>query len=369
MEEPSNNRFKTVSATSSAGSYVSSTGAWTIGDMAASSTATLVITATVNPGTSGTTISNTGIVGESVSVTDPNLGNNSSTVSITVPSTGGGCTSNCGGGGGGGNSPTAEIGITKTVDNANPAAGDTIHYTLTVSATGPSTSFGVIAKDNLPSGVTFVSASTSAGSYVNSTGVWTIGTMNVGSQATLVITATVNVGTNGQAITNTGTVSESPTVVDQLSGNNTARVTVNVGGTGGGGGTVGVGGGSVLGASTSTGQVLGASCGLYLTDYIHPIRKSLNNPVQVKKLQVFLNLNLGLHLPVDGYYSDADINAVNQFQVKYHGEVLAPWVPLGLPTEFTPTSYVYQTTQRWINLIMCPPLNIPMPVLHEDTGV
>ena len=28
-----------------------------------------------------------------------------------------------------------------------------------------------------------------------------------------------------------------------------------------------------------------------------------------------------------------------------------PWLPLGLPTQFTPTSYVYQTTQRWINLI------------------
>ena len=351
-----------ISATTSAGSYVSSTGAWTIGNMAASSTAKLVITAKVNTGTNGTTITNTGTVGENSNVTDSNLGNNSSSVSIAVPVIPTGCTSNCGGGGGG-NNPTAEIGITKTVDNANPNAGDTIHYTLTVSATGPSTSFGVVANDVLPSGVTFVSATSSEGSYASSTGTWTVGTVNIGSQQTLVITAIVNAGTNGQTITNTGTVSESPTVVDQLSGNNSARVSITVGGNGG------EGGGSVLGASTSTGQVLGASCGLYLTQYIHPIRKYLNDPVQVEKLEKFLNLNLGTNLPVTGSYSNADIAAVNQFQAKYHAQVLKPWLPLGLPTEFTPTSYVYQTTQRWINLIMCPPLNIPMPVLHEDTGV
>ena len=50
---------------------------------------------------------------------------------------------------GGGGSPSAEIGITKVVDNANPAPGSTIHYMLTVSALGPSVSFGVKASDPL----------------------------------------------------------------------------------------------------------------------------------------------------------------------------------------------------------------------------
>jgi hypothetical protein len=54
---------------------------------------------------------------------------------------------------------------------------------------------------------------------------------------------------------------------------------------------------------------------------------------------------------------------VDQFQVKYHSEVLAPWVPYGLPNEFTPTDYVYKTTMRWINLIECPALNLPIPQL------
>jgi hypothetical protein len=213
--------------------------------------------------------------------------------------------------------------------------------------------------------VTFDSASSSLGSYDPSTGLWTIGQLANGQSATLVITATVNAGdANGMTITNTGTIHEASNLNSPLSGPMTSSVTITVGGTGGGG-TVGVGGGGgqVLGASTSTGEVLGASCGLYLTSYIHPVRKNLNDPAQVKKLQTFLNQNLGLDLAVNGDYNASTIAAVNQFQVKYHTEVLAPWVPLGLQTQFTPTGFVYQTTQRWINLIMCPALNLPLPHL------
>jgi uncharacterized repeat protein (TIGR01451 family) len=371
-----------IAATTSQGTYNMGTGVWTIGTLSANATATLTYSAAVSSAYEGQTITNTATVSQLSSIVDTNLGNNSSTVSIAVQSPSGGCTSNCGGGGG--NTPTAEIGIVKTVDNANPNSGDTIHYTLTVSATGPSTSLGVVANDVLPAGVSFVSASSSVGSYVSSTGIWTIGSLNVGHSATLVITATVT-APSGTTVANTGIVSESPTVVDQLSGNNSSTVDITVaggggggngggggggGGNGGGGNGGGGGGGQVLGASTSTGQVLGASCGLYLTQYIHPIRKYLNDPTEVKKLQIFLNMDLGTNLPISGDYTTATIAAVDQFQVKYHSEVLEPWSAEGLlPTQFTPTEYVYQTTQRWINLIMCPPLNLPVPKLVVDNGV
>jgi len=192
--------------------------------------------------------------------------------------------------------------------------------------------------------------------------VWTIGALNAGQAATLTITATVTAA-GGTSIVNTATVSETPTIMDPFSGDNTASATIKVAGAGG----------QVLGASTSTvatstGQVLGASCGLYLTSYIHPHRQSLNNSIEVKKLQTFLNTNLGLNIPVTGYYGALTIAAVDQFQVKYHNEVLAPWVPLGLPTPLTPTNYVYQSTQRWINLIVCPSLNLPLPALKVDNG-
>lgn len=34
--------------------------------------------------------------------------------------------------------------------------------------------------------------------------------------------------------------------------------------------------------------------------------------------------------------------------------------------ENVPTGYVYKTTLRWINMIMCPELNLRMPDLNED---
>jgi uncharacterized repeat protein (TIGR01451 family) len=346
-----------VSSTISQGS-TTNTGVfdWDIGTLAPNATATLVLETLVGSDQAGQSISNTATVSSSLSSwIDSDLSNNSSTATINVQGGGGGCTSNCGGGGG---SVFTDMSITKAVDNSNPATGATINYTLTVKDAGQNPTLAVVADDILPAGLTFVSATSSLGSYASSTGVWKIGALNAGQAVTLTITATVT-ASGGTAITNTATVSQTPTIMDPVAGNNSSSVTITV---------AGGGGGQVLGASTSTGQVLGASCGLYLTSYIHPNRQNLNDPVQVKKLQTFLNQNLGIDLPVTGYYGSSTIAAVDQFQVKYHNEVLSPWVSLGLPTQYTPTNYVYQSTQRWINLIMCPSLNLPLPALKVDNS-
>jgi hypothetical protein len=119
------------------------------------------------------------------------------------------------------------------------------------------------------------------------------------------------------------------------------------------------GGGLVLGAAT-TGEDLPASCTPYLGDYLRIGKK--NNPEQVVLLQTFLNTNLGLNLPVTGYFGPLTHNAVKQFQTENADQVLAPWTPYGL-TNKTPTGYVYKTTKRWINLLQCKTLDIPMPQL------
>jgi uncharacterized repeat protein (TIGR01451 family) len=339
-----------VSSTISQGSSTNAgTFDWNVGTLAPNATATLVLDAAVGSNQAGNAITNTAIV---FSQSNPSLVASSS-VTINVQGGGGGCTSDCGGGGG---SVFTDMSITKTVDNATPATGATIHYTLTVKDAGQNPTLAVMADDILPAGLTFVSATSSLGFYASSTGAWKIGALNAGQAVTLTITAMVT-APGGTAITNTATVSQTPTIMDPVASNNSSSVTINV-----------AGGGQVLGASTSTGQVLGASCGLYLTSYIHPNRQNLNDSTEVKKLQTFLNQNLGINLPVTGYYGSSTIAAVDQFQVKYHNEVLTPWVSLGLPTPFTPTNYVYQSTQRWINLIMCPSLNLPLPVLKVDNG-
>jgi uncharacterized repeat protein (TIGR01451 family) len=122
----------------------------------------------------------------------------------------------------------ADLGVTQGVDNASPVEGSTIHFTITVSnATGPHPATGVQLTDMLPAGLVFVSATPSAGTYSNSTGVWTVGSLAVGGSATLQLTATVAYGTGGRSLTNTAAVSHLDQV-DPNPANNSAAVTVMI---------------------------------------------------------------------------------------------------------------------------------------------
>jgi len=113
---------------------------------------------------------------------------------------------------------------------------------------------------------------------------------------------------------------------------------------------------------TNGGEVLGEStCGTLLNDYLRFGQE--NDAGEVQKLQGFLNQNLGSTIAVSGVFDEATLAAVNEFQVKYWEEVLLPWVPFGLATEKTPTGYVYKTTKRWINMVNCPDLELPLPQL------
>jgi uncharacterized repeat protein (TIGR01451 family) len=160
-----------------------------------------------------------------------------------------------GSGPGSSSSTDADIAILKTVDNANPAGGDTVNYTITVTDNGPATSTIVAAQDILPMGLSLVSATTSVGAYDMSTGNWTIGTLSPDATATLLIAATVSPNYDGQTITNTATVTQLSSLVDQNPANNSSSVSIVVqpapctsncggGGGGGGGGTTTSGGGT-----------------------------------------------------------------------------------------------------------------------------
>lgn len=86
----------------------------------------------------------------------------------------------------------ADLALTKTVDNASPAAGGTVVFTLTVTNNGPNNATGVVVNDFLPDGLTYVSDD-GGGAYVSGTGLWTIpGTINNGASVVLHITATVD---------------------------------------------------------------------------------------------------------------------------------------------------------------------------------
>ncbi|MCK4918998.1 MAG: DUF5011 domain-containing protein [Candidatus Pacebacteria bacterium] len=83
----------------------------------------------------------------------------------------------------------------------------------------------------------------------------------------------------------------------------------------------------------------------YLLEYIK--LGTDNNPVEVKKLETFLNVFEGENLAVNGIYEQVDFDAVSRFQEKYLDLVLSPW------SHNSSTGYVYITTKKRINEIYC----------------
>jgi len=98
----------------------------------------------------------------------------------------------------------ADVGLTKSASSGTVTIGSTVTYLVTAQNTGPSDATGVQVTDQLPAGLTFVSATPAMGTYTASTGVWNIGPLLNGASTSLAITATVAAtGT----ITNTATKS------------------------------------------------------------------------------------------------------------------------------------------------------------------
>jgi uncharacterized repeat protein (TIGR01451 family) len=158
-----------------AGAYVSGTGVWTIGNLAAGSNTALNITATVNASGVYDNVAEVTAATETDTDSTPNNGvpaEDDQDNALTTPN------------------PVADLSLTKTVDNATPDVGSNVVFTVTVSNAGPSGATGVSVTDLLPTGYTYVSDD-SGGSYNSGTGVWTVGSIASSGNAALNITATV----------------------------------------------------------------------------------------------------------------------------------------------------------------------------------
>ncbi|PQJ22776.1 hypothetical protein BSU00_00165 [Tenacibaculum sp. SG-28] len=153
---------------------------WNIGTLNAGASETLLLRAVVNTGTAGQTIVNS--ISNTQDQIDGNVTPDDLEESIQVAS--------------------IDLAVTKTVDNAIPIELSTVNYTITVTNNGVNRATNVRITDALPNGVTYVSDD-SSGAYNSGSGIWTIGTLQSGETATLVIEARVNIGTIGQTITNT----------------------------------------------------------------------------------------------------------------------------------------------------------------------
>lgn len=90
--------------------------------------------------------------------------------------------------------PVADLELTNVVNNATPAMGANVTFTVTLTNKGPDSATDVEVNALLPAGYTLVSATPSSGSYDPTTGDWTVGTLpaTTGSNTeTLTLVATV----------------------------------------------------------------------------------------------------------------------------------------------------------------------------------
>ncbi|MDB4694902.1 hypothetical protein OAF47_00375 [bacterium] len=180
-ELPTGLTFSTSSADS--GSYSLGDGEWFVGSLASGATATLTIDAVVN------TIDSTTNVAEVKSVdqydSDSAPGNSAPTeddygsASFELA--------------------TADLSVTKEVDDSRPNVGEPVHFTITLTNGGQDTATGVTLLDALPDGLAYESSVAGVGSYDSTSGIWDVGELAVQQTATLTITAK---STNDTPLTN-----------------------------------------------------------------------------------------------------------------------------------------------------------------------
>jgi uncharacterized repeat protein (TIGR01451 family)/CSLREA domain-containing protein len=85
----------------------------------------------------------------------------------------------------------ADLSLSQTVNNANPTLDEQVTFTIVVRNDGPDRATNVEVAALLEDSLAFVSSTVSQGSYNEQDGIWSVGTVNLGTSQTLTITAIV----------------------------------------------------------------------------------------------------------------------------------------------------------------------------------
>jgi uncharacterized repeat protein (TIGR01451 family) len=196
-----------VSATSSQGTVTASGGTLTatLGDLDVGAQATITIAVDVAASARGTLVNTASVSGNE---TETNLENNEDQVSTQI-------------------NTLIDLAIDKTGSPDPVTPGQRLTYTLTVTNAGPSDATGVQVVDTLPSGVVFVSATSSQGTVSGSGSTVTaaLGNLADGGQATVTILADVAAAASGTLV-NAATVSGSEPETNL--NNNTDQVSTTI---------------------------------------------------------------------------------------------------------------------------------------------
>lgn len=208
--------FIATSYTAAAGTFNSTTGAWTGVSIPAGQSVILTIAGTVAANAVGT-LTNNVTVTVPTGFADTTSGNNRATQVTAI-------------------NRVADLTLEKTASPKPAIAGQALTYTITLGNNGPSSILtGDTTKltDNLPAGFTANTFTASAGTYNSATGTWTGLSLTTGQSATLTIAGTVIPAAFG-TLTNTVTAlpptgvtdPTPPTATDVTAINNIADLAV-----------------------------------------------------------------------------------------------------------------------------------------------
>lgn len=189
-----------IGSVATKGEYNPVTGIWNIGELAAGENATLYINCTINQ---------TGnIINEAFANStehDLNYTNNNDTVIIEIP-------------------PVADLEVIKVSDVVEVTVGNQVIFIITVINHGPDTAINVTATDKLPDGLEFIGYNATRGVFDPETGIWVIGDLEAGENATLII---VTVAIKDGIIVNNVTVNSSTMDLNESNNNDSVEVLVN----------------------------------------------------------------------------------------------------------------------------------------------
>jgi len=126
----------------------------------------------------------------------------------------------------------SDLQLTKSVNIQSPTLGSSVEFLVTVTNAGPDPATSIEALDVLPTGMVIPDGMTPAvshGSFNTATGVWQIGTLALGNQATLSIPAMPQQYASPECFVNSARIN-SFAGYDSLKANNSAIAAVYVGG-------------------------------------------------------------------------------------------------------------------------------------------
>ncbi len=161
-----------VSASVDTGTFDDTSLTWTIGDLDVGDSVTMTLVATVDEVGSFTNVAEVMEHNEEDKDSTPgnNLPEEDDQDDATVVAT---------------PDPIIDVYLEKSVEEPNVLVGETAEFTILVGNDGPDDATGVVVEDRLPEGLSYVSASVSAGSFEEDTLTWTIGDLAVGATVSM----------------------------------------------------------------------------------------------------------------------------------------------------------------------------------------